>query len=151
MRFDRVRLRLCQVLKETIQAFDAWSALGKYGSSALPRSSFPPIKIVTKQTPAEKNSLEWIRCPVSLILCLRLDVGQHPVQFLSRYKPSVSNDRVYFSRVGDIRERVRVDQDEVGQLSLLDRPQIFFAMHEEGGIDRRRLEGLERRHARENE
>jgi hypothetical protein len=50
-------------------------------------------------------------------------------------------------RVGNVGERVGVEQDHVGQLAGLDGPEIAIAAEEDGGVQRADANGLERRDA----
>src|SRR2546421_12986056 len=60
--------------------------------------------------------------------------------------PAVGDDALHLVRIGDVHERIAVDQHEVGELARLDR--AAGEAKSLGGIDRRRLQRLVRGHAR---
>ena len=70
--------------------------------------------------------------------------GQHPIQHRSGMQPAVEDHRVNLSRVAEVRKWIGVEQDQVSPFARLNRPSILFAPRKARGVERRRLQRLQR-------
>src|SRR5438477_13188272 len=67
-------------------------------------------------------------------------VRQHPVEGRAVVEAAVGHDGADLRRVVDVGERVRVQEDEVGEPAFLDGAQLFLSTEKPCRIARRRLE-----------
>src|SRR5262247_2873813 len=60
----------------------------------------------------------------------------------------LQNDRVDLSRVTDMLRRIAIDDHHIRQPARLQAAPLLISLHDEGGIERRHPNGLERRESR---
>ena len=66
-------------------------------------------------------------------LIQRLDPSPKPIKVGSAVEPAVSDDGADLPGVSDVRQRVRIEEDEISQLPRLDSPQrVRHAQHSRG-------------------
>ena len=81
---------------------------------------------------------------VLLLADRRFDLAKHLVKDRSIVESTANNDSVNSSDVGDVCERIRVEQHHVGTLANVYGPLLFFSAEEPRWIDRRGLKRLKR-------